>query len=121
MLCSLGEFIFEVGGVEFEKLNKTIKFNFSKIDRIGMNPTYQSTKGYEESFTISGKLIQKSNSSLKKLEDIAKKKQAIRLTLGSGESLMVLIESIGEGRSGFLKDGHYLKNDFSVSLKAFYE
>ena len=121
MLCSLGDFIFEIGEVEFERLNKTIKFNFSKIDRIGLNPTYQNTKGYEESFTLAGKLIQKSNSSLKKLEDIAKKKQAIRLTLGSGESLKVLIDSITEARTMFLKDGHYVKNDFKLTLKAYYD
>ena len=121
MLCSLGDFVFEIGGVEFEKLNRQLKFNFAKRDRVGANPTYQSIKGYEESFTIDGKLIAKSNSSLKKLEDIAKKKLPVRLTLGSGESLMVLIDSIGEARSMFLKDGHYVKNDFKVQLKAYYD
>ena len=30
MLCSLGDFVFEVGGVEFEKLNRNLKFNFAK-------------------------------------------------------------------------------------------
>jgi len=121
MLCSLGDFIFEIGGVEFEKLNRSLKFNFAKRDRIGNNPTYQAIKGYEESFSLEGKLIAKSNSSLKKLEDIAKKKEPIRLTLGSGESLMVIIESINEARSMFLKDGHYVKNDFKVQLKAYYD
>jgi phage protein U len=121
MLCSLGDFVFEVGGVEFEKLNRNLKFNFAKRERIGTNPTYQNIKGYEESFSLEGKLIAKSNSSLKQLEDIAKRKLPVRLTLGSGESLKVIIDSIGEARSMFLKDGHYVKNDFKVSLKAIYD
>jgi len=121
MLCSLGDFVFEVGGVEFEKLNRNLKFNFAKRERIGNNPTYQAIKGYEENFNIEGKLIAKSNSSLKKLEDIAKKKLPVRLTLGSGESLKVIIDSIGEARSMFLKDGHYVKNDFKVQLRAYYD
>ncbi len=121
MLCDLGGFLFEIGEVEFEKLNRSLKFNFAKIERIGNNPTYQAIKGYEESFSLEGKLIAKSNSSLKKLEDIAKKKLPVRLTLGSGESLMVLIDSIGEARSMFLKDGHYVKNDFKIALKAYYD
>jgi len=121
MLCSLGDFVFEIGGVEFEKLNRQLKFNFAKRERIGANPTFQAIKGYEESFNLEGKLIAKSNSSLKKLEDIAKKKLPVRLTLGSGESLMVLIDSIGEARSYFLKDGHYIKNDFRLTLKAYYD
>jgi len=121
MLCDLGGFLFEVGKTEFEKLNKKIKFNYAKRDRIGNNPTYQAIKGYEEEFNIEGKLIKKSNLSLKKLEDIAKKKEPVRLTLGSGESLKVVIEEIDEARSMFLKDGHYVKNDFRVKLKAYYD
>ena len=121
MLCDLGGFVFEIKKAEFEKLNKTIKFNYAKKDKVGANPTYQAIGGFEEEFQISGKLIKKSNSTLKKLEDIAKKKEPVRLTFGSGESLKVLIESISEDRSLFLKDGHYLKNDFTIKLKAFYD
>jgi len=121
MLCDLGGFLFEIGNVEFEKLNKSLKLNYSKRERIGNNPTYQAIKGFEEEFDIEGKLIKKSNSSLKKLEDIAKKKEPVRLTLGSGESLKVIIESISEARSMFLKDGHYVKNDFKIKLGAFYD
>ena len=121
MLCDLGGFVFEVKKADFEKLNKTIKFNYAKKDKVAFNPTYQAINGFEEDFQISGKLIKKSNNTLKKLEDIAKKKKPVRLTLGSGESLKVLIETINENRSLFLKDGHYLKNDFSIKLKAFYD
>ena len=121
MLCDLGGFTFEVGKTEFEKLNRSLKFNYAKRERIGNNPTFQAVKGYEEAFNLEGKLIAKSNSSLKKLEDIAKKKLPVRLTLGSGESLKVIIESISEARSMFLKDGHYVKNDFKLQLKAFYD
>lgn len=121
MLCNLGGFTFEIGKVDFEKINKNLKFHFAKRERIGTNPTFQAIKGYEEEFDISGKLIKKSNSSLKNLEDIAKKKKPVRLTLGSGESLMVIIESISEARDMFLKDGHYVKSDFKIKLKAFYD
>jgi len=121
MLCDLGGFTFEVNKTEFEKLNRSLKFNYAKRDRIGNNPTYQAIKRYEEEFNIEGKLIAKSNSSLKQLEDIAKKKLPVRLTLGSGESLMVIIESISEARTLFLRDGHYIKNDFKVKLKAYYD
>jgi phage protein U len=121
MLCDLGGFTFEINKTEFEKLNKTITFNYAKRERVGNNPTLQAIKGYEEEFNVAGKLIKKSNSTLKKLEDIAKKKKPVRLTLGSGESLKVVIESINEARSLFLKSGHYTKNDFQVKLKAYYD
>ena len=121
MLCDLGGFTFEIGKTEFEKLGKKMQFHFAKHSRIGANPSYQALGGYEESFSIEGKLIAKSNQSLKKLEDIAKKKNPVRLTLGSGESLKVLIDAVDEARSMFLKDGHYIKNDFKISLKAYYD
>ncbi len=121
MLCSLGGFLFKIGKTEFERLNRSLKFNYAKRDRLGNNPTYHAIRGYEEEFEIEGRLIAKSNSSLKKLEDIAKRKTPVRLTLGSGESLKVVIEGINEARSLFLKDGHYTKNSFKIKLKAYYD
>ena len=121
MLCNLGGFVFEIGKTEFEQLNRNMKFNFAKRDRLGNNPTYHAIKGHEEEFEIDGKLIAKSNSSLKELEDIAKRKRPVRLTLGSGESLKVIIENISEARSLFLKDGHYTKNSFKIKLRAYYD
>ena len=121
MLCDLGGFLFMTGGVEYEKLTKSLKCNYAKRERIGANPTYQAVKGYEESFTIEGKLVAQSNYSLAYLEDIAKRKKPVRLTLGSGESLMVLIESIGEARGAFMDNGHWVRNDFKLTLKAYYD
>jgi len=121
MLCDLGGFIFEINKTSFEKLNRNLKFNYAKRDRLSINPTYQSIKGFEEDIDISGKLISKTNSSLKKLEDIAKAKLPVRLTLGSGESLKVLIESISETRSMFIKTGNFIQDDFKIKLKAYYE
>ena len=121
MLCDLGGFVFEVGKTEYEKIGKTLKLHYAKHSCIGKNPFYQAIGGYEESFSIEGKLVAKSNRSLKKLEDIAKAKKAVRLTLGSGESLKVTIQSISEARNYFLRDGHYVKNDFKISLEAYYD
>jgi len=119
MLCDLGGILFEIKKREFEKINRTLSFTFAKKSRLGKNPTFQSVNGYEESFEIEGKLISRSNSDLKPIESLAKKKEPVRLTLGSGESLEVIIEKISEGRSCFMDNGHYVKNGFKISLRTY--
>ena len=121
MLCDLGGFVFDIVDKPIEAINKEIKFNYAKIDRIANNPLYQAVKGEEESFTILAKLIKKSNATLKKLEDIARKKEPVRFTLGSGESFNVIIEEIKENRTNFVKGGYFIKDSYNIKLRRVYD
>ena len=121
MLCDLGGFVFKTDGAGFEKLSRGLKYRYAQKARVGADPTFQAIGGVQERFVIEGKLAAKSNRTLEALERIASEKKPVRLTLGSGESLMVIIEAIDESRGAFIDDGHWVTNDFKVTLRVYHD
>lgn len=75
----------------------------------------------EESVTFSGKLIMRSVNALKDFENMAKEQKPVRLTLGTGESYQVTIESLNRTKSGFLKDGKYRYQEYSIPLQRYFK
>ena len=53
MLAQIDEVVFEVNS-NIDELLEKFSFNFSKIDRIGNNPTYQRVNGYEHEIGLVG-------------------------------------------------------------------
>jgi phage protein U len=46
MLCDLGGFTFEVNKTEFEKLNRSLKFNFAKMERVANTGLLRDSRNY---------------------------------------------------------------------------
>ena len=116
MLCSLGGFVFKLKETEYERLVKKNVFNYAKRDRIGMNPTYHSVRGWEESFEFSGQLVTKPYGSLDPLVNIAKGKKPVQLTFASGESLRVIIQEITQTKKTFFDNGRSVFIEFKAKV-----
>ncbi|ALV25028.1 phage P2 GpU family protein [Campylobacter iguaniorum] len=116
MLAQIGNFTFEIHKNGFDRLNKKIEYKFNQIERIGNFNDLQSIGKYETTLNLSGVLILRSINELKAFEELASKKQALTLALGSGEVYSVVVLSLKLDRSAFLSDGMFLRQSFDISL-----
>ena len=120
MLAKLGDFVFEMNDTDIKTITHQLSFGFNRQKRLGNHSYTQSDGLWEESISFSGKLILKSVNTLKSFEGMAKEKKPLRLTLGTGESFMVTIESISRTKSGFFKDGKFRYQEYSISLQRYF-
>ena len=116
MLCSLGSFVFESGGVDLANIKRNIKYGFENSKLINAHDDWQATDKFSETRTLSGTLVKKHNYILDDLEKIAQKKQPVTLALDDGRAFSVLILEINTDQSSFLKNGAFLKQDFEIQL-----
>ena len=121
MLCSLADFLFESSGVNLENIKQSRTYKFERLETINHFDGFQANGKYEQDITLGGVLIQKSQSTLEKLERIAENKQVVTLAFENGKAFNVLIQSINTDKSLFLKHGEFLKQDFELSLAVIYE
>lgn len=116
MLILIGDFNFDINDTSFEKFESDIEYRFSKSERINNFDVYQAVGKFEENITIDGTLIAKSQSQLKKFEQMAEKKEEQLLVLNDGIAKNILILGLNKKRSSFLKDGMFLKQEYSIKL-----
>lgn len=116
MLCSLADFVFESSGVNLDSIKQTRTYRFERTETIGWFDNWQSNGKHEQDITMGGVLIQKSQSTLEKLERIAERKAVITLAFENGKAFDVLIQNITTDKSLFLKHGEFLKQDFEITL-----
>jgi phage protein U len=121
MLAKLNDFLFELSKTDLESIQHQISFKWNRQDRAGNHQHTQKAGKWEESITFSGKLIMQSTNALKDFEDIAKEQKPVRLTLGTGESYLVTIDSLSRMKSGFLKDGKYRYQEFSIPMQRYFK
>lgn len=119
MICMIGTYMFEVK--DTDSLRHEILFSWSERKRLGNHPLRQATGIWDESITIEGRLLASSVRALDSFEQMAKSKEPLRLTLGTGESFMVVAVSISKRKRDFLKEGKFITQEFSVSLKRWFE
>jgi len=119
MLCSLGGFVFKLKESEYERLRKKLIFNYAKRDRIALNPTYHSVRGWEEEFEFSGQLVVKHDGSLEPLINIAKGKKPVQLTFATGESEKVIIQEIEQTKKTFFDNGRAIFIEFKVKVSRY--
>jgi phage protein U len=117
MLALIGDFKFDINGTNFEEFNRKLTFGFATHENIGGFNSYQPMGKWEESSSISGTLIAKSQKQLDDFEDMAKKKLPVTLALASGKAYTVLIFDIEEKRNTFLKGGEFVKQDYTIQLQ----
>ena len=119
MLAQIDEVIFEVDS-NIEELLEKFSFNFSKIDRIGNNPTYQKTNGYELEVSFSGYFVLKKLAELDILKQLGIDGKPIWFVT-KDSSYLVLIASLTIKKSLFIKSGEYIKQGFDISLKRYFK
>lgn len=119
MLAQLDDVVFETNSNIAELLEK-FTFNFSKIDRIGNNPTYQKVNGYEHEITFSGYFILKKLSELDDLKQVGMDKKPIYF-ISKDSHFLVIIETLTINKSLFLKSGEYIKQGFEITLKRYFK
>lgn len=122
-MAMIGSFAFTLAKKDFDRLSRTLNFNFAEIQKAQDYEGSQSVGKDTEEITVSGSLTT-TRSGLKpmqELETIAKKKEAVSFIMGYGEVLGDFrITKISEDRSVFLDDGRSVKVEFSIDLKKVY-
>ena len=121
MLAKVGEFVFDLNNKDISEITHRLSFGWNTQKRIGNHEYNQKSGKWEESVSFNGKLILKSKSILKEFEDTAKEQIPVRLTFGTGESYKVTIDSISRTKSGFFKDGNFRYQEYSISMRRYFE
>lgn len=119
MLAQIDDVVFEVDS-NIDELLEKFSFNFSKIDRIGNNPTYQKTNGYELEVSFSGYFVLKSLSELNPLKQLGINGKPVWF-VSKDSHFLVLIDNLTIKKSQFLKGGEFIKQGFEISLKRYFE
>lgn len=116
MLAQIEDYLFEINDTNFDKLKRSIKFNFTANKRLGNFDSWQSVGKYEETISIDGTLIAKSQNQLKDFEQMARKKLPITMAFTNGTCLTVIILDLDIEQSNFLNDGAFLKQTYKINL-----
>ena len=116
MLAQIGDYIFEINDTNFDKLKRSINFNFTSSQRLGNFDSWQSVGKYEETIDIDGTLIAKSQTILKSFEYMAREKKPVTMVFSNGTCLTVIILDLKIDQSSFLKDGAFLKQTYKIKL-----
>lgn len=117
MLGMIDSFKFQMNQVEFDSISHEIKYEYSESKRIGNHVKLQAVGKSDESFTFSGTLILKRNSSFNDLEKIADKQMPVVLSFTNNPSVNVVIINIKKDMSIFLKDGEFIKQGFNIQIR----
>jgi len=121
MMMSLGMFVFDLGNVPFQELERQSEWRHAANNRLGQRPRRQYLGPGEDSITLSGELrpeITGGSLSLDALRVMADTGKAWVLVAGTGRIYgLFIIESIKENNTDFFRDGTPRKISFSLSLK----
>ncbi|WP_324171974.1 phage tail protein [Sulfurimonas sp.] len=119
MLAQIDDVVLEVDSNVEEVLEKFI-FNFAKVNRVGNNPTYQSTNGWEHEVSFSGYFVLKELKELEPLKDVAFLKKPIWF-VQKDSHFKVLISGLSIKKNLFLKGGGFIKQGFDITLKRYFK
>ena len=115
-MAQIDDYIFEINKTSFDKLQKKITFSFVQQKRLGNFDSFQSVGMYEESISIDGTLITKSQTQLKEFEDMAKKKLPVTMAFTNGTCITIIITDLETEQSKFLVDGSFLRQTYKISI-----
>jgi phage protein U len=121
MLAKVGEFIFDLNKKDIQSISHQLSFGWDRKKRLANHNFTQRDGLWEETISFSGKLLLMSVNSLDAFEDMAKEQLPQRLTLGTGKSYKIVIDNISRTKSGFLKDGKYRYQEYSISMQRYFQ
>lgn len=102
--------------VEVEEAQRVVTPHWGTYRPIASNPHYHNTQGHEERMMISGKFISDATARLTALDDLARSKRRTRITLATGESMPVIVESVQTSRQKHLDGSGAVMKDYSITL-----
>lgn len=121
MMMALGMFVFELGTVPFQELERMSEWRHAANNRLGRRPRRQFLGPGDDTVTLGGELrpeITGGSVSLDALRVMADSGKSWVLLAGNGRIYgMFTIESLKESNSDFLRDGTPRKVSFSLTLK----
>ncbi len=117
MLAIIGEFEFKVDSTSFDEFQSKTSFNFVTHENLGTFNEYQSVGRHEQTDSLKGSLIAKSQKQLNDFEHMAKKKLTQTIAFSNGVAYTVLIFSIDKTRKNFLRSGEFLEQAYSIELQ----
>jgi phage protein U len=116
VLAQIDDFIFDINDTSFDNFKRTISYRFNTNQRLGNFDSWQSSGKHEETIEIKGKLIVQSQSQFRQFEIMAQAKLPRTLAFTDGTCKTVIILGLELDRSGFLKDGAFLKQAFKIDI-----
>lgn len=120
MMMALGLFVFALGTVPYQQLQRQTQWRHPSSSRIGRRPARQFVGPGDDTITLSGTLypeITGGKISLALLRTMADTGKAWPLIEGSGTVYgLYVIEDIGETGSLFFPDGSARKIEFTIKL-----
>ncbi|WP_294963908.1 phage tail protein [Sulfurimonas sp.] len=119
MLAQIDEVVLEVDS-NVEEILEKFNFNFTKINRVGNNPTYQKINGWEQEVSFSGHFVLKSLDELEPLKDVAKLGKPIWF-IQKDSHFEVIITELSTRKKLFLKSGAFIKQGFDITLKRYFK
>lgn len=117
LIGKIGSFKIEVA----DNIAHSLSQEWSTKSRIGNNPARFTNGKWDESVSFSGTVILEKNSYLDGLKNLVKEAKHITLIIGNIVYAMVVIEEIVFTKSIFLTNGTHIKEDFTISLKRYFD
>lgn len=121
MMLALEDFIFEIGTLPYQQLQRATAWEFAQAERFGARKATQAIGPGADKITLTGGLIPGfagSYSSIDKIRAMGDAQQAYTLTSGGGDVMgQWFIRSFNVSTSEFLIDGVARKADFTLELE----
>jgi len=121
MLAKIEGSLFELNEKDIESIQHELTLPWNRQTRLDNHQYTQREGSWEEKITFGGKLLMQSVHALKEFEDLTKEQRPVRLTLGTGESFDVVINTLSRTKKGFTKDGKYRYQEYSISLQRYFK
>ena len=121
MMLALEDFIFEIGTLPYQQLQRAMSWKFAKAERFGLRDAAQFVGPGDDKITLTGALypgFAGSYSSIDQIRAMGNEGLAYTLTSGTGDVMgQWLITSFNVNSSVFLIDGVARKADFTLELE----
>jgi len=89
--------------------------------RIENNKARFSVGSWDEGISFSAVVALENNNYLDDLKNLIKRAKSVALVIGNVVYAMVVIEQLDFTKSIFLKDGTHIKEEFTISLKRYFD
>ncbi|MYL22528.1 oxidoreductase [Halomonas alkaliantarctica] len=121
MMMSYGLFVFSLGTAAYQDLQRQTQWRHASQSRVGARPARQFLGPGDDTITLTGTLLPEftgGQPSLNQLRAMADQGRAWPLIEGTGLNYgLFVIESMGERKSRFFRDGAAAKIEFDLTLQ----
>jgi hypothetical protein len=121
MMMTYGLFVFRLGTVAYQELQRQTDWRHSPQGRVGARPARQFLGAGDDTITLTGTLLPEFTGGQRHLDELrrmANDGKAWPLIEGTGKNYgLFVIESLGERKAVFFRDGAAAQIDFDLVLQ----